>query len=222
MTCHFTYDDGAYVLGALSPAERAAFERHLPGCLSCRESMASLAVLPGLLGRLDAAAALPAVPAPASLLRRTLAQVRVRRRAQRRRRVWYAVASGLAAVMLATGVGVVVHLVEAGDTTSTPLVAMDPIADHLPVSAEVALLATDGGTKIDMTCRYDVGSEGKWVIRLMVFPRWGGPGEQVGTWTATSGQRLTLSAMTHLTPAEIDRLEIQRADSTPLLAWTQA
>src|ERR1700738_1996068 len=50
MTCEFTFDDGAYVLGALSPAERAAFERHLPGCASCRESVADLAVLPGLLG----------------------------------------------------------------------------------------------------------------------------------------------------------------------------
>ncbi|MFD0784741.1 zf-HC2 domain-containing protein, partial [Micromonospora azadirachtae] len=45
--CEFTQDDGAYVLGALAPAERAAYERHLAGCADCREAVAELAVLPG-------------------------------------------------------------------------------------------------------------------------------------------------------------------------------
>src|SRR5215831_16090276 len=57
MTCEHMLDDGAYVLGALSPAERADFERHLSTCASCREAVANLAVLPGLLGRLDQASA---------------------------------------------------------------------------------------------------------------------------------------------------------------------
>ena len=43
------------MLGALAPAERADYERHLAGCAACRESVAELAVLPGLLGRLDPA-----------------------------------------------------------------------------------------------------------------------------------------------------------------------
>ena len=35
---HTTYRDevGAYLLGALSDAERAAFEQHLAGCADCR------------------------------------------------------------------------------------------------------------------------------------------------------------------------------------------
>jgi hypothetical protein len=53
--CEFAHDDGAYVLGALSPAERAAYERHLATCAFCREAVAEVAVLPGLLGKLDAA-----------------------------------------------------------------------------------------------------------------------------------------------------------------------
>jgi hypothetical protein len=55
MRCEHEHDDGAYVLGALSPAERAAYERHLGTCSFCREAVAEVAVLPGLLGKLDAA-----------------------------------------------------------------------------------------------------------------------------------------------------------------------
>ena len=33
--CEFAHDDAAYVLGALSPEDRLAFERHLPTCPEC-------------------------------------------------------------------------------------------------------------------------------------------------------------------------------------------
>ena len=35
-TCQHEHEDGAYVLGALSPEDRVAFERHLPGCPELR------------------------------------------------------------------------------------------------------------------------------------------------------------------------------------------
>lgn len=221
MICEFTLDDGAYVLGALGPAERAAFERHLPSCPTCREAVATLAVLPGLLGRLDAATALPPVAAPPSLLRRTIAAAAAQRRVERRRRMWFATASGLAAIALAAVVGVGVHLADGGSPPSAPLTAMQPAISDVPVTAAVGLIATEGGTRIDMTCRYATGYEGKWVIRLVVYPRWGGTGEQVGTWTAKAGQVLSLSGITHLVPSDIERVELQRADSTPLLTWTR-
>jgi len=53
MKCPQTLEVGAYVLGALVPAERDAFEKHLGECAICREEVADLAVLPGLLGRID-------------------------------------------------------------------------------------------------------------------------------------------------------------------------
>ena len=46
------FESGVYVLGALSPAERRAFEAHLSRCHPCRDDLASLAGLPGLLARL--------------------------------------------------------------------------------------------------------------------------------------------------------------------------
>jgi hypothetical protein len=46
---------GAYLLGALDPAERSVFERHLNTCTVCREELIRLAPLPGLLGQVNLA-----------------------------------------------------------------------------------------------------------------------------------------------------------------------
>jgi len=43
--------DAAYVLGALAPVDRRAYEDHLAGCGRCRAAVAELAPLPGLLAR---------------------------------------------------------------------------------------------------------------------------------------------------------------------------
>ncbi len=58
--------DAAYVLGALSSAERRDFERHLHSCPRCTEAVSELAGIPGLLARVDPddVAALLAVDAP--------------------------------------------------------------------------------------------------------------------------------------------------------------
>lgn len=46
--------DAAYVLGALSPSDRRAYERHLAECAACRAAVAELAGMPGLLSTLSA------------------------------------------------------------------------------------------------------------------------------------------------------------------------
>ncbi|MBQ9916716.1 MAG: zf-HC2 domain-containing protein, partial [Microbacterium sp.] len=45
--------DGAYVLGALSAADRGEYERHLDDCALCRAAVAELAPTAGLLSRLS-------------------------------------------------------------------------------------------------------------------------------------------------------------------------
>jgi carotenoid cleavage dioxygenase-like enzyme len=45
--------DAAYVLGALSDADRLEFEAHLVGCISCREAVTELTAVSRLLSRLD-------------------------------------------------------------------------------------------------------------------------------------------------------------------------
>ncbi len=44
---------GAYLLGALDPAERAVYEAHLAGCPVCEAELLRMAPLPGLLQRVQ-------------------------------------------------------------------------------------------------------------------------------------------------------------------------
>jgi len=51
----FAQWDAAYVLGALSPAERREFEEHLATCPHCQAAVSELAALPGLLAQVSPA-----------------------------------------------------------------------------------------------------------------------------------------------------------------------
>src|SRR5262245_1291810 len=174
MTCEHMLDDGAYVLGALSPAERAEFERHLSTCTSCREAVANLAVLPGLLGRLDQARAVSMadgaptpVPAPPSILPRVLAataqQRRFDRRRARRRRALLSTAFTLIVLMFTFGVGTLVHMRDAQTTPVIPMSAMRPAGGE-PwglLSADVGVRAADGGSELTMICWYAENNENR-------------------------------------------------------------
>jgi hypothetical protein len=233
MTCEHVLDDGAYVLGALSPAERADFERHLATCASCREAVASLAVLPGLLGRLDLASAVALAegsrmpqPAPTTILPRVLAaadqQRRYGRRRTRRRRAVFGAAFALAALMLVVGVGMVVHMRDIQPTPVVAMAAMRPAQDvWIPISADVGVEPTTGGSMLHVDCWYSDSSntEGQYVMRLVVYSTVTHQPETIGTWSADPGEKLTVTGRTHLTPAQIDRVELQRADDNSTLLW---
>jgi hypothetical protein len=52
VTCQHTMTLGVYLLGALEPAERSAFESHLSYCEICRGELVRLSPLPGLLNQI--------------------------------------------------------------------------------------------------------------------------------------------------------------------------
>ena len=234
MTCEHALDDGAYVLGALSPAERADFERHLSTCAACREAVANLAVLPGLLGRLEPARAIavagdnpaPMPTAPTTVLPRVLAaaaqQRRYDRRHRRRRRVSAGLAYALATLVLVVGVATAVHMRDSQPVAEVAMSAMRPAQEEwLPVSADVGIVADGNGSKLVMTCWYsDEYPGGTWVVRMVVFSKLSGQTETLGTWTADPGARVTVTGHTHLKPDQISRVEMQRGDNTTLLWWT--
>jgi anti-sigma-K factor RskA len=223
VTCRFALNDGAYVLGALSPAERSEFERHLPTCAECRESVTSLAVLPGLLGRLDPATAAPSANAPHTVLPRALASAVSQRRTERRRHTRNAIVMGVAAALVAVLVGVGVHVAEtATSPPASTLVysAMHQSSPNVSIEAEIALTPTDSGTSLTMRCWYPDEHQGRsWPVWLVVYPRDGDAAEQVGSWMATSGQEITLTALTHYATNQIGRIELQGSNATTLLWW---
>ena len=220
MTCLYPFDDGAYVLGALSPTERAEYERHLAGCQSCRESVAALAVLPGLLSRLDPASVTPQpVAAPPTLLPRMLAHIATRRRAQRLRRRFLAIAACVAAVFLATAVGIGVRVVLPSQAPVL-LTAMRPVTDNGQMDARIGLTRANNGTFVSMQCRYDNKWGENWNLQLVLYPlNTGGSGELLGRWSAESDQDWTMRVWTHYTPDQIGRLEMQRSDGAVIAIW---
>jgi hypothetical protein len=230
VSCAFPHDDGAYVLGALSPAERLDFERHLTDCEECTRAVRELAGLPGLLGRVEAdVLEQPAVdePVPATLLPALSREVG---RARRRRGLLTAAAA--AAVVVAVTVPVTVSqltdddgpaLAVPGPTAapsgSAPLV-MKPVGD-VPVRASVSLDPVKWGTKLGLTCTYDSA----WANRplpkeptyaLFVRTR-DGRAEQVGTWRSSDGITMRISAGTAASREDIAAVEIRNTDGRLLL-----
>ncbi|MGQ5264123.1 anti-sigma factor family protein [Micromonospora sp. ZYX-F-536] len=233
--CEFAHDDGAYVLGALAPAERAAYERHLAGCASCRDAVAEIAVLPGLLGRLDPAGLEQFLPPPtAPRVPALIEEARKRRRRERSAtRQRYALTTlAAAALALVVGVGTAAVLPrpvgppgtpEAQGTTPGPkvsMVAMRPVAAAGPVHAEIGLTGTEWGTEVTMHCGYDARtSYGKAYPFRLVARGPNGATEQIGSWLAAPGDDLRFTGATRFTDAELVSVELQRADGTPLLTF---
>lgn len=226
MRCEYAHDDGAYVLGALSPAERTGYERHLAGCPACREAVAEIAVLPGLLGRLDRAGLerIAAPPSTEDRVPKLLAAARARRRRERRIGRLRLAGVGLAAAGLAVVVGLGASRLPGADDGGTGvqvrMATMHPVGGAVPVSAEIGLNGKNWGTEVTMQCQYaQAGDQTKaYTFRLVAYGR-DGAAEQVGSWVAAPGETVTFTGATRFSQSELVRLELTRYDHTPLLAY---
>lgn len=227
MSCEYAHEDGAYVLGALPPAERAVYERHLASCPACREAVGEIAVLPGLLGRLDPAGLEQIVESPVAESRvpALLSAARAARRRERLVRRWRYAGTALAAACLALLVGLGIGGVgggtgESGTDFRVRTVTMQPVRGAVPVSAEIALNGTTWGTEVRMRCAYaKTGDHVKaYTFRLVAYGP-DGATEQVGSWKAAPGDDVTFTGATRFSATDLVRLELTRYDGSPLLAY---
>jgi anti-sigma factor RsiW len=211
--------DAAYVLGALSLAERREYESHLESCERCRAAVAELSGLPGLLGRLDDARAFSLLedessPLPVPPTADIADAVESIERARRRRRVRrLRMVVGLAAAAVIAG-AVAVPLTIAAQPHPAVAVALKP-AEKSPLTAEVELTSVAWGTKIDMRCAYGTrntwqnpSAEGDWSYGLWVIDR-KGHATQVSSWKATGGSQVRLTAATALSVGQIATVQVR-------------
>ncbi len=201
---------GAYVLGALEPAERGALDAHLTGCAACREELASYAGLPALLSRvsLEEATDGPGRPPPTLLPRVLSAVERERDRGARRLRLWQA---ATAAVTGAAAVAVLL-MVGPGSTgrapTARPLAALQGVS----ATGQLTLESRPWGTAVHLRL-HDLPpapSYTAWAVDDA------GTRTAVATWGPTGDGSAEVTGATALPPAGLRSLTIFTGDGRPL------
>ncbi|MEJ3748326.1 zf-HC2 domain-containing protein [Actinomycetes bacterium KLBMP 9797] len=223
MRCDYEYDSGAYVLGALSPGERAGYERHLAGCTTCREAVGDVAVLPGLLGRLDPAGleTIASAPPSESRMPQLLTAVAHSRRRERAARRWRTAGTALAAACLALFVGLGAGVLrEGGPADPTPqvqLVSMNRLASNLPIDAEIGMRTTDHGTEITMHCVYPKERDNQTYTYGLVAYSAAGEKREIGSWKLAPGADATFTSMSSWVGKDLKKLVLVRKDGTPLM-----
>ena len=230
--------DAAYVLGALSPAERRDFEMHLASCPPCQAAVAELAGLPGLLAQVspaDAAMLSMAVDnqvdgvspdgateseliepgPPRSLLPKMI------KRARSRRRKMVAAVAGIAAAVV---------LVIAGLATATGLIPIRPASPQrvafsavVPsaITAVADVIPEKDGTQVKVECVYAEVNDprpggGHENYSIVVVDR-SGDASEIKEWPATPNKQMRPSGTTSLKVSEIADLEIRQSDTNEVL-----
>ena len=152
---HVRPDIGAYVLGALEPAEQVAVREHLASCAECAEEHARLAGLPRLLAlAAPMAEAGPPAPAVEERVLDAIAGERPRRASRHRPRllrprVLLPAAAALAAVVVA----LVIAIGGGGDDDAPGFeVALRPVAGGT-ASGRAVLASADAGIKMRLWVR---------------------------------------------------------------------
>jgi hypothetical protein len=210
-TDEFSTYDAAYVLGALSPADRRDFEDHLKDCAECATSVSDLAGLPGLMSKVSLdQLTQEAEPLPETLLP-SLARA-VRRERQKRRLVVGAVAAAAACVLTVGAVGIT----RAESPARPPVTSSAPSA---PGTASARLVDMAWGTAIDLTCNYR--TNGSWpaggtAYAMVVIDR-SGAVQQVATWNALPNRELTVTGATSRTRQDITAVEIRTLSGQTIL-----
>lgn len=222
--------DAAYLLGALSPEERRAFERHLNDCTRCSAAVTELAGMPGLLGLLSAADADAAADtgsvggglAPrhdvheGATIQRLAAAVRVER--QRTRRLVAGATVLVAGLLVTAGIvlGATVVAPSAGDSfPSADVFEMTPLASGA-LTADLEVTPKKWGTLLAWDCQYEdppwtdpAGDPVDLPEYALIVTQTDGTEIVVATWRGAGERARGLSAATSIPTDDIAKVEIR-------------
>jgi hypothetical protein len=223
----FSFFDAAYVLGALSPAERREFEEHLAGCASCQRSVAELAGIPGLLGQVSpedaallAAQTQPAEgeAAPTTLMPRLIGEQRTRRR----RLVVTLAGAAAALILIIGGVAMGAGLLPLGQPNSPFLLAFSQV-QPTAITAIVEVVPAAEGTDFRVECQYGESNEptsggAHETYEIWIIDR-SGTAVEAKSWPAKPNRVMKPQAHSPLKVSRIAAVEIRSsADETLLRA----
>lgn len=194
---------GAYVLGALEPAERRAAERHLASCADCRAEYAEFAGLPVQLDRIrpDDPRLEPVPPSPDLY-------ARVAAAAQPRRRRPVLLAAAAAAVVLAAGgaTWAAVRDTEEVRTATAGSVQLSVTADGR--NDGTALDVTVAGLPAGVNCRLVIVDDDGNRHEAGEWPAYGGKASY-GLWTDVDPDALADVLLVGRGGEELVRVEFQ-------------
>jgi len=221
----FALYDAAYVMGALSPAERREFEDHLKGCAACAGSVGELAGLPGLMSTVSFEELTAEVEAPPETLLPSLS--RAVRRERGRRRLFVGTSAAAAAVLIAVGATVLSGADSPARPPSAPLASTAPGSANLamsavvpsPVTASARLVDMAWGTRIDLTCSYSATGAfpaAGFPYALVVIDR-SGAVQQVATWKALPDRQLIIRGASSLARKDVAAVEVRTLSGLTLL-----
>ncbi|UUO03518.1 hypothetical protein M4D79_11290 [Mycolicibacterium novocastrense] len=215
--------DGAYVLGALSPEDRLAYENFLAENPARAAELAGLAEMPAMLAALsreEAAALLDADEGSAveqSADVASLAQAAAKHQRRSRRTMLAATVAVAAALAVLGGV---VGATVFPRTSSVQTVAMEPMqpGQRQGLTAQLAVTEKKWGTELNWACEYtkdwarDVDSYD------IVVTTHDGVQTAVGSWRPAGDEATGLSAATSIPTAEIRSIDIRVSGSDEPLA----
>jgi len=209
--------DAVYLLGALDPDERSAYEAHLASCRRCRASLDEVSAIPPLLAGLDQSVftAPPqacATPVPDTLLPRLL-RAAGRERARRRR-----LTTGLVLIAAACAIALTVIVLppSSGGANPVPRAMAELVAT--PVDATIALQPRSWGTEIYLTCWYPRNAAEPPSDRYeLVAHGTGGATYDLGSWRLARGRRVIFTSGTALTETQIKNLQITQPNGLAIL-----